>query len=204
MPAPRAGKEILPAWEAVAVTQSCGGSDCWLVAQPDHAALAGDLAANFASPDFPQVDPDAVRAIALHDSGWARLDGGGQAGGGCSDGAPELLRDKSGRPLSFSTSREWCSPRRKRLPSPHCLRPTMTGKSVCPLGHHACLAAIDPSELVDAARALTEVTRPLSSTSPAPATAPDEETTPLVLAGPAIRAPRDAVATSGGSLTSTG
>lgn len=92
--------EIVPAWNAVASTQQQDSSAWWLIAQPDHAALAGTLAARFQPADFPLLDSNAVQAITLHDSGWAALDGGGEAGGGTGE-SPQLLRGRSGRPLSF-------------------------------------------------------------------------------------------------------
>jgi len=91
----------MPAWNAVAVTQQQSASAWWLIAQPDHAALAGELAAHFAEPDFPARDPDVVQAIALHDAGWAKYDGGGEAGGASKGAPPQWQRDSSGRPLSF-------------------------------------------------------------------------------------------------------
>ena len=99
-PASSAGSETLPAWKAVAAAQKQNAPAWWLVAQPDHAALAGDLAAQFAAPGFHISDREVVQAIALHDAGWAKYDGGGKAGGG-QNTAPRLLHDESGRPLSF-------------------------------------------------------------------------------------------------------
>lgn len=93
--------EILPAWNAVAATQQQDAPGWWLIAQPDHAALAGDLAGQFATPDFPVVGDEVLQAIALHDAGWAKYDGGGEAGGGSKNVAPQILRDSAGRPLSF-------------------------------------------------------------------------------------------------------
>jgi hypothetical protein len=69
----------IPAWEAVERQQKREAQAWWLVTQADHAALAGDLAANISSPLFPKLDPDVVRAIALHDAGWAQFDGDGYA-----------------------------------------------------------------------------------------------------------------------------
>ena len=99
-PTSSASSEIIPAWSAVAATQKQNASAWWLVAQPDHAALAGELAAKFGTTDFPRLEDDIVRAIALHDAGWARYDGGGVAGGGKGN-APQPPRDFNGRPLSF-------------------------------------------------------------------------------------------------------
>jgi hypothetical protein len=92
--------EPVPAWEAVAAAQQQNAPAWWLIAQPDHAALAGELAAQFAAPGFPIPDGEVIQAIALHDAGWARFDGGGEAGGG-KGLASQPLRDNSGRPLSF-------------------------------------------------------------------------------------------------------
>ncbi len=68
-PSPGAG--CIPAWTAILGTQQRPGPDCWLITQPDHAALSGDLAANLA---LPEVTPEVVEAIALHDEGWAECD----------------------------------------------------------------------------------------------------------------------------------
>lgn len=92
---------VVPAWSAVAASQKQGATAWWLIAQPDHAALAGELAARLAGPDFPPLDREPLRAISLHDSGWARFDGGGEAGGGQGTAPPPPLRAASGRPLSF-------------------------------------------------------------------------------------------------------
>lgn len=78
----------ISAWDAVLRKQREPASDWWLVAQPDHAALAGDLAARIRSPEFPPLDADVVQAITLHDEGWAAF-----------DRAPNLNGRE--RPLSF-------------------------------------------------------------------------------------------------------
>jgi uncharacterized protein DUF3891 len=86
-----------PVWQAIERQQSAPFSSWWLVTQPDHAALSGDLAAQFRSPKFPSLDHDVVEGIALHDEGWAIFDGGGRS-------APPVSKprlDDSGRPLSF-------------------------------------------------------------------------------------------------------
>jgi Protein of unknown function (DUF3891) len=61
----------MPAWVAIAARQKQCAQSWWLVAQPDHANLSGELAANFVSPKFPRIDPAVAKAIALHDAGWA-------------------------------------------------------------------------------------------------------------------------------------
>ena len=95
-----ASSQIIPAWDAVAASQKVNASTWWLIAQPDHAALAGDLAAQFDTPEFPRLQDDRVRAISLHDAGWAKYDGGGLAGGEKGN-APQPPHDPDGRPLSF-------------------------------------------------------------------------------------------------------
>lgn len=71
-PAPREG--LIPAWDAVEATQKKSYPECWLIAQPDHAALAGDIAAHLIPPVFPRLDRDVLRAITLHDEGWGSFD----------------------------------------------------------------------------------------------------------------------------------
>ncbi len=69
-----AGETAVSAWDAVEATQKDPGAECWLIAQPDHAALAGDLAAHLAPALFPGLDPPVVQAIGLHDEGWGPRD----------------------------------------------------------------------------------------------------------------------------------
>ncbi len=85
--------ECLPAWQAIAATQLPCRDSYWLITQPDHAALSGALAARFAGPEFPQLDPDVVRAIGLHDAGWALFEA--EARGA----APPV--NAEGKPLAF-------------------------------------------------------------------------------------------------------
>lgn len=66
---PRPG--ALPVWVAVAERQKQCAESWLLVAQPDHAALSGDLAANFVSPLFPMITPLIAHAVGSHDAGWA-------------------------------------------------------------------------------------------------------------------------------------
>src|SRR2546429_5323874 len=46
--------------------QRQAANDWWLIAQPDHAALAGDLAANLNSPLFPPLDRKSTRLNSSH------------------------------------------------------------------------------------------------------------------------------------------
>jgi hypothetical protein len=64
----------VPAWEAVAQTQKQPSASWWLIAQPDHADLAADLADRMHWQHFPAVDAEVLDAIRLHDEGWAEFD----------------------------------------------------------------------------------------------------------------------------------
>lgn len=83
-----------PAWTAVAGTQLQRADSYWLISQPDHAQLAGDLAAKFCSPAFPKLEPEVVQAIALHDAGWANLEAE-------KNPASKPSLNSAGRPLAF-------------------------------------------------------------------------------------------------------
>lgn len=92
--APSTATPPIPAWRAVENTQKQTAQEWLLIAQPDHAQLAGDLAARLQSPMFPPLDSHLIRAIALHDAGWAEFDGG------ISRAHDPRLNDR-GRPVSF-------------------------------------------------------------------------------------------------------
>lgn len=62
------------AWDAVLPTQQRDRGDGWLITQPDHAALAGDIAERLSPSLFPGIDAAVLRGIALHDEGWAKFD----------------------------------------------------------------------------------------------------------------------------------
>jgi hypothetical protein len=71
----------VPAFQSIERKQRQDASEWWLVAQPDHAALAGDLAARIVSAEFPRLDAEVVQAIAAHDDGWAAFDGAAKLNG---------------------------------------------------------------------------------------------------------------------------
>jgi hypothetical protein len=71
--APPSGNYV-PAWDAVVRLQRQSYESCWMITQPSHAALAGELAANLDGPGFPPRDQNLLRAIALHDAGWGMPD----------------------------------------------------------------------------------------------------------------------------------
>ncbi len=66
--------ELRPAWSVVEKTQKQECSSCWLITQPSHAALAGEMAARLNAPAVPKMEAELVRAIALHDAGWGMPD----------------------------------------------------------------------------------------------------------------------------------
>jgi uncharacterized protein DUF3891 len=73
-PASAASQDLLPAWQVVERIQKQTCESCWMITQPSHAALSGELAANFSMPALPSVDQQLARAIALHDAGWGMAD----------------------------------------------------------------------------------------------------------------------------------
>lgn len=85
---------VIPAWQAVERRQRALAASYHLISQPNHAALAGALAARFVAPQFPALDPLLVMAIAEHDCGWALFD---------SEADPAVAPpvDERGKPLSF-------------------------------------------------------------------------------------------------------
>jgi len=73
-PAPRASDDFLPAWDVVMRSQKQHYEPCWMITQPSHAALAGEIAAKLTGPQVPHLEPELIRAIALHDAGWGMPD----------------------------------------------------------------------------------------------------------------------------------
>jgi hypothetical protein len=74
-------------WARVEAAQRLKRLPCLLVPQPAHAVLAGELAAGLTC--FGELPPEIMRAIQMHDTGWAASDaqqiqrlrsGGAQAG----------------------------------------------------------------------------------------------------------------------------
>ncbi len=73
-PEPTAAAALEPAWPVVERKQMEEARSFWLVAQDDHAQLAGDMAAAFDSGIIPALDAEVLQGIALHDFGWAEFD----------------------------------------------------------------------------------------------------------------------------------
>ncbi len=67
---------FVPAWHAVEKMQKQAAQAWLLITQPDHAQLAGDLAARLHPSLVPKLSSEALRAIAVHDAGWADFDSG--------------------------------------------------------------------------------------------------------------------------------
>lgn len=65
---------FISAWHAVEPLQRAAYDSCWMITQPSHAALAGEIAAKLSWDNLPQLGPELVRAIALHDAGWGMPD----------------------------------------------------------------------------------------------------------------------------------
>ncbi len=77
------------AWGRIEAAQRSARLPCLLVPQPAHAVLAGEIAAGLVAACFGELPPEIVRAIQMHDTGWASSDaqqiqrlrsGGAQAG----------------------------------------------------------------------------------------------------------------------------
>jgi hypothetical protein len=65
-----------PVWDVLFEHQSKlnGAKECWLITQPSHSALSGEIAANLLPEVFGKFDEGTIRAIALHDAGWSAFD----------------------------------------------------------------------------------------------------------------------------------
>jgi hypothetical protein len=88
-PTPASRQEWVSAWPVVERLQRQKYESCWMITQPSHAALAGDLAARLTAPQLPKLEAELVRAIALHDAGWGIPD------------AQAIMRGHAGCPKSF-------------------------------------------------------------------------------------------------------
>jgi hypothetical protein len=73
-PARAGSDEFVDAWPIVERLQREHYASCWMITQPSHAALAGEIAAKLTGAQTPQLEPSIVRAIALHDAGWGAPD----------------------------------------------------------------------------------------------------------------------------------
>jgi hypothetical protein len=67
-------KQFTSAWNVVEQVQRADYETCWMITQPSHAALSGEIAARLALPGMPKLEAELVRAISLHDAGWGMPD----------------------------------------------------------------------------------------------------------------------------------
>ncbi|MBV9481805.1 MAG: DUF3891 family protein [Acidobacteria bacterium] len=77
LPAPsraQRNRHLSCAWQAVENRQTEAARQWWLIAQIDHAVLAGDLAARLEFPAIPILSEEVIGAISAHDAGWTQLD----------------------------------------------------------------------------------------------------------------------------------
>lgn len=63
-----------PIWPVIERSQLPRLQECWLIPQPAHAALSGEIAAQLDSKYFPGITQQVIQAIALHDAGWGMPD----------------------------------------------------------------------------------------------------------------------------------
>jgi hypothetical protein len=73
----------------------------WVIAQPDHAALAGDLAAQLDCPAIPRLSIEVIRAISAHDAGWAEFDAAQTTGVAGAQNLPPPLSFLEIAPVDF-------------------------------------------------------------------------------------------------------
>jgi hypothetical protein len=76
-PPPAASGKFVDAWSVVEQLQRQRYESCWMITQPSHAALSGEIAAKLSSaraPQIPRLDAHLIRAVALHDAGWGPPD----------------------------------------------------------------------------------------------------------------------------------
>ena len=90
----QAASGYLPAWSVIARKQTTRADRYLLITQPDHAWLAGELAAQFHASFLPEVGSAMARAIGVHDDGWLMFEPERDYAAD-----PMLLAD--GRPCSF-------------------------------------------------------------------------------------------------------
>lgn len=62
------------AWAQIDAAQKSPQLPCLLVPQPAHAVLAGEVASALLPEPFGELPPEIVRAIQMHDTGWASSD----------------------------------------------------------------------------------------------------------------------------------
>ncbi|MEO8727095.1 MAG: DUF3891 family protein [Acidobacteriaceae bacterium] len=68
--------DAIGAWELVSQAQQPDAGAGWLIPQPAHSALAGEIAAKLRTDFFPGLNQKVLRSISLHDAGWSAFDAG--------------------------------------------------------------------------------------------------------------------------------
>jgi hypothetical protein len=71
---PPPNEKFVSAWTVVERVQQERYTSCWMITQPSHAALAGEIAGKLVAPHVPRLDAELIQAIALHDAGWGIVD----------------------------------------------------------------------------------------------------------------------------------
>jgi hypothetical protein len=83
---------VQDAWALVERAQRERPEAGWIIPQPAHSALAGDIAVRLSPEHFPGLTKDILQAIALHDTGWSAFD---------AQQIESLRQQKDFRPTSF-------------------------------------------------------------------------------------------------------
>lgn len=66
--------EPVSPWKIVEARQKQPATEWWLIPQPAHAALSGEMAGALREDLFGPIDATVARCIALHDAGWSMDD----------------------------------------------------------------------------------------------------------------------------------
>ncbi len=99
----RTNNAFVSAWEAVARAEKTTASKYYLVRQPDHARVSGDIVRYLAITNSPPVDENIVFGISLHDEGWAAFDDGREPlqATPANYSSDNIALNAEGKPLSF-------------------------------------------------------------------------------------------------------
>jgi Protein of unknown function (DUF3891) len=94
---------FVSAWEAVARAERTRVVKYYLVRQPDHARVSGEIVQHLAIAGAPKVDDDIVRGISLHDEGWSDFDNGLErlSATPATYSGENVALSEEGKPLSF-------------------------------------------------------------------------------------------------------
>lgn len=73
-PQPATHGQYADAWSVVERLQRQSYGACWMITQPTHSALSGEIAAKLSSAQIPSLEAPLIMAVALHDGGWGGPD----------------------------------------------------------------------------------------------------------------------------------